>query len=66
MQEKLILCGTVTKGTIEVDQTLYYGPDNLGKYKEIRVTNIKRICADIDLAEHGDTITVEVESTDPS
>jgi len=25
----------VTKGTIEVDQTLYYGPDNLGKYKEI-------------------------------
>ena len=56
----------MTKGTIEVDQTLYYGPDNLGKYKEIRVTNIKRICADIDLAEHGDTITVEVESTDPS
>ena len=42
-----------------------FGPDDEGNYEELRVTNIKRNCTDIDEAYFGDSVTTELESTEP-
>jgi GTPase len=57
----LILCGSVLRGQIAVNQTLMFGPDRNGNFKALKVKDIHQTRVPISLATEGTQCTLKVK-----
>lgn len=58
----LILCGTVVKGQIHLNQTLMFGPDAQGNFKKVAVKGIHENRIDVEQAFETDSVTLKVKT----
>lgn len=54
--------GTITRGQIELNQTLMLGPDKNGNFKAVIVKGMHSNRVDIDYAGKGETITISIKN----
>lgn len=58
----LVVGGTLTKGEIFMNQTLYLGPDKNGQFKAVVVKGLHENRVEIEHAKKGSTICVNIKS----
>ena len=58
----LVVGGTVTKGEIAINQTLYIGPDKIGQFKPVVVKGIHENRVEVTSAKKGSSICINVKS----
>lgn len=60
----LILCGTVLKGCIQIGQTMMFGPDRYGNFKQIIVKDMQENRVPITMAKENQQCTLKVKAKD--
>lgn len=61
LENKIILAGTVIKGTIKKGQILHLGPDSKGSFRAVEVNSIECLRVPVKFAKCGQICTVGIK-----